>query len=125
AALRGVGLRSPNPHAESELRSIRWGPLTIARLREQKITDKLVPVLGSRWHEVISALHGVIEILKPIVTTPGDSNHALLNGLVLAQVRLVADKQQARLEERPEGIRATIDLHLASGQFHVALLLVA
>src|SRR5437879_1395368 len=55
---------------------------------EQKITNKLSPIPGPRRHEVISALHRVIEVLEAIVTTLGCFDHALLDSLVLVQVRL-------------------------------------
>src|SRR6266852_66592 len=101
------------------------GTRVIGRLAKQKITKELAHLLGPRWHEVISAFHSMIEVLEPIVTTFCPSNHALLDGLILAQVRLVADEQDARLEGRPEGIRPAVDFHIAAAQFHVAFLLVA
>src|SRR5712692_4175481 len=67
--------------------------VSTGQLAKQKIAKKLALLLGPGWHEVISAFHGVIEVLKPIVTTFRHSHHALLDGLVLAQVRLVADEQ--------------------------------
>src|SRR5207244_3659197 len=94
-------------------------------LPEQKITNKTAPACRPRWHEVIPTLHGMIEVLQAVMTTLGLTDHAFLNGLVLVQVRLVADEQQPGLEGRPKGIRATVDFDITSAKLHIAFLFVA
>ena len=47
-------------------------PLYSFDYRNRKSPTNSIPVFGPRRHEVASPFHGVIEVLKAIVTTLGD-----------------------------------------------------